>query len=158
MPFTFRPGIRTQVILLGGEAFFHRTRCVVTWTERVMGVEPMYPGWRPGALPLGHTRMLSPSRIRTSVSRLRARRPTTGPPVVVDRGNGYSRSGRRDLNPQHPRWKRGALPLSYFCMCRSPTVWRDSNPHALASRRFCAGCVCHFHHRVATEGWLLDRS
>ncbi len=22
-------------------------------------------------------------------------------------------SGRRDLNPRHPRWQRGTLPLSY---------------------------------------------
>lgn len=34
-------------------------------------------------------------------------------------------------------------------------VWRDSNPHALVGRRFSAGCVCRFHHRVATGACYL---
>ena len=39
-------------------------------------------------------------------------------------------SGRRGSNPQPTAWKAVTLPLSYF---RVVYLWRDLNPHALAS-------------------------
>src|SRR5262249_10525558 len=33
-------------------------------------------------------------------------------------------SGRRDLNPRHPRWQRGALPLSYSRIIRRGLMFR----------------------------------
>ena len=36
------------------------TNCyVITLVERVMGIEPTYPAWKAGVLPLNYTRMLS---------------------------------------------------------------------------------------------------
>ena len=37
-------------------------------------------------------------------------------------------SGRRDLNPRHPRWQRGALPLSYSRISRLRQMFRPTDP------------------------------
>ena len=37
-----------------------------------------------------------------------------------------SKSGRRDLNPRHPRWQRGALPLSYSRIVRQDLMLRPA--------------------------------
>ena len=58
------------------------------------------------------------------------------------------KSGRRDLNPRHPRWQRGALPLSYSRMsqqnqemrptpseaCQRPSSVRNQNQYSAATR------------------------
>ena len=60
------------------------------------------------------------------------------------------KSGRRDLNPRHPRWQRGALPLSYSRMpqqdheiapdpiraCSGPSSIRNQNQYSAATRDF----------------------
>ena len=46
-------------------------------------------------------------------------------------------SGRRDLNPRHPRWQRGALPLSYSRIIRQGLMLRPARPPiAPAAGRF----------------------
>jgi hypothetical protein len=42
----------------------------------------------------------------------------------------FVQSGRRDLNPRHPRWQRGALPLSYSRIIRRGLMFRPA-PRAL---------------------------
>ena len=55
--------------------------------ERVVGIEPTFPAWKAGVLPIYDTRILL-SIIRT-----------------------LKWSARRDSNPQLPPWKGGALPI-----------------------------------------------
>ena len=54
--------------------------------ERVVGIEPTFPAWKAGVLPIYDT------RIKQS----------------------YNWSGKRDSNPQPPPWQGGTLPLSHF--------------------------------------------
>ena len=44
-----------------------------------------------------------------------------------------SKSGRRDLNPRHPRWQRGALPLSYSRMSQPNQEMRPKSSKAVSN-------------------------
>ena len=55
-----------------------------------MGIEPTFPAWKAGVLPIYDTRIYSLSY------------------------NKYMWSGKRDSNPQPPPWQGGTLPLSHF--------------------------------------------
>ena len=56
--------------------------------ERVVGIEPTFPAWKAGVLPIYDTRAY----------------------LIIF--NDWS--GKRDSNPQPPPWQRGTLPLSHF--------------------------------------------
>ena len=45
------------------------------------------------------------------------------------------KSGRRDLNPRHPRWQRGALPLSYSRMSQRNQEMRPTHSNAASAVR-----------------------
>ena len=57
--------------------------------ERVVGIEPTFPAWKAGVLPIYDTR------------------------IIVCLYYLFKWSARRDSNPQHPPWQGGTLPLSH---------------------------------------------
>ena len=77
--------------------------------KRVMGIEPTYPAWKAGVLPLNYTRryLIVKSDRRGSNPRSRPWQgralPTT--PLSHKRVMG--------IEPTYPAWKAGVLPLNY---------------------------------------------
>ena len=55
-------GIRTPGLLLRRQLLYptellaHMPQPLPNWLERVMGIEPTYPAWKAGVLPLNYTR------------------------------------------------------------------------------------------------------
>ncbi len=66
--------------------------------ERVVGIEPTFPAWKAGVLPIYDTRVF------------------------------IFWSRRRDSNPQHPPWQGGTLPLSHFCLFGADEGSRTPTP------------------------------
>ena len=72
--------------------------------ERVVGIEPTFPAWKAGVLPIYDTRIFFFC---------------------------FKWSARRDSNPQHPPWQGGALPLSHFRIIGADEGSRTPTPMAL---------------------------
>ena len=88
-------------------------------TERVMGIEPTYPAWKAGVLPLNYTRIYFILQKNSGISEsLRAIDGARTRGLDLGKVARYQLRHYRikrvmGIEPTYPAWKAGVLPLNY---------------------------------------------
>ena len=109
--------------------------------ERVVGIEPTFPAWKAGVLPIYDTRIFfkplltSHYFVNFVTSLLTYDYISSGARFLISLYCSFLMfwiwSERRDSNPQHPPWQGGALPLSHFRKFGADEGSRTPTPKAL---------------------------
>ncbi len=119
--------------------------------ERVPGIEPGYPAWKAGVLPLNYTRIWSGRR--DSNPQLSPWQGDTLPLVALPLGDIPIWGERRDSNSQHPEPQSGARPTALRPPYGVPEGIRTPDPRLRRPLLYPAELQTHFSfYREAGDG------